>query len=194
MSAEEDLQLFYLSSRLINTELDQVEERYAIDLGRSQKRNNDTESGYYLQFPAAVRVEAAAMARHYRLFYCLENSICEMITDQLLAKHGEAWWDIAVPQIVRDSVAKNLTRERDAGVTLRSDDPIDYTTFGELGEIIQSNWDVFGDTFASKKAVVRVMSGLNLLRAPIAHSAPLADDEVIRLELAVRDWFRGLPS
>ena len=43
-----------------------------------------------------------------------------------------------------------------------SAEPIDYTTFGELGEIIQSNWDVSDDTFASKKAVSRVMSGLNL--------------------------------
>lgn len=193
MIADQDFRLFYLSSRLVNTELDDVEDRLGIDLGRPTQ-DSESEPGYYLQFPAAMRIEATEMARHYRLFYCLENSIREMIIAQLLAQHGEGWWDAAVPQVVKDAVAKNMSRERDAGVSLRSDDPIDYTTFGELGEIIQSNWDVFGDTFASKKAVVRVMSGLNLLRAPIAHSAPLAPDEVMRLELAVRDWFRGLPN
>lgn len=34
------------------------------------------------------------------------------------------------------------------------------------------------------------MTMLNSLRGPIAHCSPLADDEVVRLRLAVRDWFR----
>ena len=75
-------------------------------------------------------------------------------------------------------------------MTLRSSEVIDYTTFGELGEIIQHNWDVFGDTFKNKSALRKVLNGLNLLRAPIAHCAPLAEDEVERLHLALRDWFR----
>jgi hypothetical protein len=34
------------------------------------------------------------------------------------------------------------------------------------------------------------MASLNTLRAPIAHCSPLGEDEVVRLQLAVRDWFR----
>jgi hypothetical protein len=67
---------------------------------------------------------------------------------------------------------------------------MDFTTFGELGEIIKANWDVFGGIFDSPKAVERVMANLNTLRAPIAHCSPLAPDEVLRLTLSVRDWFR----
>jgi bisphosphoglycerate-dependent phosphoglycerate mutase len=67
---------------------------------------------------------------------------------------------------------------------------VDYTTFGELGELIKTNWDVFGGIFSSVKAVERVMGSLNSLRALIAHCSPLADDEVVRLRLAVKDWFR----
>lgn len=83
-----------------------------------------------------------------------------------------------------------LQAERDTGVTPRSDEPIDFLTFGELGQIISANWDVFGAVFSSAKAVERVMANLNTLRGPIAHSSPLAEDEVVRLRLAVRDWFR----
>ena len=36
----------------------------------------------------------------------------------------------------------------------------------------------------------KIIASLNALRAPIAHCSPLADDEVIRLQLTVRDWFR----
>ena len=69
-------------------------------------------------------------------------------------------------------------------------DPIDFTTFGELGEIIKKNWDVFDSLFTSVRAVEKVMSSLNTLQGPIAHCSLLAEDEVLRLRLAVRDWFR----
>jgi Swt1-like HEPN len=65
-----------------------------------------------------------------------------------------------------------------------------FTTFGELGEIIKAHWEIFGSVFSSQKAVERVMGMLNSLRGPIAHCSPLAEDEVVRLQLAVRDWFR----
>lgn len=43
---------------------------------------------------------------------------------------------------------------------------------------------------SSPKAVERVKAALNILRGPIAHCTPLAEDEVVRLRLTVRDWFR----
>ena len=78
----------------------------------------------------------------------------------------------------------------DSGVTRRSLDELDYTTFGELSVIITSNWDVFGGLFGSRKALEKVMANLNTLRGPIAHCTALAEDEVLRLQLTVRDWFR----
>jgi hypothetical protein len=67
---------------------------------------------------------------------------------------------------------------------------IDYTTFGHLSGIITNNWDLFSTVFKSQKAVQKVMSSLNLLRGPIAHCCPLSDDEIDRLQLTVKDWFR----
>jgi hypothetical protein len=75
-------------------------------------------------------------------------------------------------------------------MTPRSDERLDFATFGELSQIIKQNWDLFGGMFSSVKAVERVMANLNSLRGPIAHCSPLAEDEVVRLRLTVRDWFR----
>jgi hypothetical protein len=75
-------------------------------------------------------------------------------------------------------------------MTRRSSEELDYSTFGELSVIIAANWDVFGGLFTSKKAVEKVMASLNSLRGPIAHCSALAEDEVVRLQLTVRDWFR----
>ena len=130
------------------------------------------------------------MARHYEVFYCLETSIRRLVREKLLESRGATWWDTAVPQAVRDGAQKNIQREADAGFTPRSVDPLDYTTFGELGDIVRTNWAVFSDTFDNEKAFGKIMSSLNLLRGPIAHCSPLAPDEVVRLQLTLRDWFR----
>lgn len=51
---------------------------------------------------------------------------------------------------------------------------------------------MFGALFKSEKAVTRIMANLNTLRGPIAHCTLLAEDEVVRLRLSVRDWFRQM--
>jgi molybdopterin-guanine dinucleotide biosynthesis protein A len=91
---------------------------------------------------------------------------------------------------ILEYVIENMQREIDSGITLRSQEEIDYTTFGELGEIVKSNWTSFGSMFSSQKAFTKIMTSLNTLRGPIAHCCPLAEDEVVRLQLTVRDWFR----
>ena len=67
---------------------------------------------------------------------------------------------------------------------------LDYTNFGELGQIIMSNWEEFADIFTDIRAVERILNNLNTLRAAIAHCTPLAEDEEVRLHLSLRDWFR----
>ena len=193
MSAEDDLKLFHITGSMIHADLDQVELEHNIDLGR-QRADSEThaEDAYYSQFESAIRAEAAAMAAHYELFYCLENSIRALVSSQLSSLGGEDedWWDASAPEAVKENVSRNIQREKDAGVTRRSPDPIDYTTFGELHELINANWESFSDMFNSRKGVTRVLSGLNLLRGPIAHCSPLAEDEVVRLQLSLRDWYR----
>ena len=130
------------------------------------------------------------MASHYELFYCLEKFARALVSEKLEAEHGATWWDTIVPSNVKENVKKNIQRELDSGITVRSTREIDYTTFGELGEIVRANWQSFGDTFNNEKAFSRVMNNLNILRGPIAHCSPLAPDEVVRLGLTLKDWFR----
>jgi hypothetical protein len=139
-----------------------------------------------------LRREAADMAAHYRVFYCLENSIRTLITEVLRESNGEEWWSSKVPESVKTHVAGTQKKEAESGIAIRSQEPIDYTTFGELGEIIKSNWQDFSDVFQNIKALEKVIATLNVLRGPIAHCKPLAEDEVLRLHLSVRDWFRSM--
>jgi Swt1-like HEPN len=153
-------------------------------------RAKSARDAYYPQITEQIRHDAAMMAQHYELFYCLEVSIRDVIRARLEEADKESWWEKHVPQFIRDNAALNKKRETEAGVTPRSDDLLSYTNFGELGQIITSNWTLFSDLFTDPKAVTATIARLNTLRAPIAHCSLLAEDEVLRLKLSLRDWFR----
>jgi Swt1-like HEPN len=186
---ESSVLVFGMRSQLLEHELDRIEREFAIDLKRGFQRDIDGDDSYYPQIESDIRREAGAMAPHYEVFYSLEKTVRALVADTL-SEEDDDWWTTRVPTQVRQDAESRQQRELDTGITPRSDDAIDFTTFGELGQIITSNWDVFEQTFASRKAVERVTANLNTLRAPIAHCSPLADDEVVRLRLSVRDWFR----
>lgn len=188
MIAEDKIKLFGFSHPALERDLDKVEATLNVDLGRHDL--DDKDEDYYPQFAQALRTEAADMGEHYELFYCLERSIRKLVAETLEAQHGKSWWTTAVPQPVRDNAKANMQREIDSGVTVRSEYEIDYTNFGELGEIVRGNWASFDAIFSSQKAFTKIMTSLNMLRGPIAHCCPLAEDEVVRLKLTLRDWFR----
>jgi hypothetical protein len=192
MSKTEDhLRSFGMSGLLVTEDLRSIEKTLGISLGHSDTKRTESITEYYPQFESKLRNEAEEMAKHYELFYCLENAIRTLISETLQESSGLDWWNgTRVPDVVKKGVAERIKRDIDSGMTRRSDEAIDYTNFGELSVIIVSNWDVFGTIFSSQRAVERVMNNLNLLRGPIAHCCPITDDEIQRLQLSVRDWFR----
>lgn len=181
---------FAMTNMLLEADLDRIEREHDVNLKRRVGLEKAKEGPYYSQFEERLRDEAREMARQYELFYCLEQSIRELIRDVFEASGELDWWNNRVPDSVRQNVKRSIKREREAAVTPRSSEDIDYTTFGELGEIIKTNWSLFGSVFNDIKAVEKVLNSLNALRNPIAHCSPLAPDEILRLELSLRDWFR----
>lgn len=192
MRAEDAIRLFGLNNLTVESSIRQTERTFDVDFGHRKNREQRTDQTYYPQFAERLRREASRMSKSYEIFYCLENSIREMIAQRLEEQHGTDWWNISVPEAVRKNAEVNRKRELSTGVTPRSDDLIDFTNFGELGEIIKGNGDIFGDMFRDVRAVERILAILNTLRAPIAHCKVLAEDEELRLHLGLRDWFRQM--
>lgn len=139
-----------------------------------------------------IKMQSERMSEYYKLFYLLENEIRKFIIDMLAPNLETDWWIKKVPDFVKQNAEKNLQREKKEGVIPRSDRMIDYTTFGELGEIIKSNWDTFAGVFTRHDVVgvERVLQQLNMLRGPIAHCGVLGEDDVVKLKLVVRNWYR----
>jgi len=191
MKLEDQIKFFGLNNLAVEAAIRQTEKRLGIQF-RHAAMNEEKDDEFYPQFPMHIRQEAESMAKHYEIFYCLETSIRQLVVERLREEAGADWWEKKVPDEVKKNAFQNRERESASGMTLRSDNLIDYTTFGELGQIISKNADIFGDTFRDLKAVARVLASLNNLRAPIAHCCPLAEDEVDRLHLSLKDWFRQM--
>jgi hypothetical protein len=190
MKTLDAIRLFGLNNLSVEAEIRRIESKLDVDFGHRRTVERSTDNAYYPQFKERLREEASEMAANYAIFYCLENSIRELIDQRLEEEHGADWWDKVVPEVVRKNADSNRKKEIAAGVTPRSSELIDYSNFGELGEIIKANWAIFGDMFKDIRALEQVLGRLNTLRAPIAHCKALADDEVVRLHLSLRDWFR----
>lgn len=189
ITIEDKIKLFVIANSIAENELNKIEENHNLDLGRKEI-TTDKKKDYYLQFSNEFRKEAKIMSEHYEVFYCLEKSIRSLVIQLMKEKYGENWWEEKVKEEIRKNVDSNIKREEESGFTQRSELKIDYTTFGELSQIVTGNWEAFEDLFKNTRAFQKIMNSLNLLRGPIAHCCPLAEDEVVRLEITVKDWFR----
>jgi len=78
------LKNFGMSNIFAEIDLDRVEKKFDINLGRPiESKKDDVGTRYYPQFDSNVRREAETMSGHYEIFYCLETSIRSLINDRL---------------------------------------------------------------------------------------------------------------
>jgi hypothetical protein len=177
-----------LQNFMLEADLDRLE-REGVALGRGNTASTSDLVDVEL-FEADILKQARKMADFYVIYYSLENTIRRLIRGVLSEKAGADWWDERVPQGVRAGVAEKQQKERDTVMAIRSEEPLTYTNFGELIDILNANWDDFGDLIRSKKAMQQTLTQMNQLRNVIAHSCELPEDEIQRFELLVRDWQR----
>lgn len=129
--------------------------------------------------------------RFFGAFFCLENSVRELITERLLARKGTDWWNSAVPGKIKQGVEKLKEKEsKNRYHTPRSVALIGYTMFGNLAQIIIANWDEFSDLFPDQAWVTSRFNDLEMSRNIIMHTGALPQIEIERIQIIVRDWIR----
>jgi hypothetical protein len=187
-SSLDRLKIFAMDNHALETELLKLE-KSGINIGRSQLLKKQEVVDVDL-FEAEIFAKARKMADFYVLYYCIENTIRKLISERMQEKYHADWWIKKVPEGVQKQVKDRQEQEKDTPMSIRSSDPLTYTTFGELIDILNANWSDFADTIRSQKAMQKILSELNSLRGVVAHSADLNDDEITRFQLLIRDWLR----
>lgn len=185
---DEQLLVFTMKNLLLEGELARLE-KSGIELGHIQTMKKDELVDTDL-FESEILRRAKKMADFYVLYFSLENSVRKLITDVLSEKHGAEWWEKKVPSGVKDNVKRLQKDERDTAMSIRSEENLAYTNFGELIDIFCSNWNDFAELLRSRKAVQDTLSQFNNIRNVIAHSCELNDDEILRFKLLIKDWLR----
>jgi len=188
MSLVDDLKLFGMQNLILESDLRKLEDSgIQIEHVKTIKREEVVDLELFEQ---DILKQARRMADFYGLYYSLENSIRRLISERLAEKHGANWWKDKVPEGVQKAVKEKQQDERDTTMSIRSEDPLSYTNFGELISIFDANWDDFSDTLRSKKAMQTILSQFNKIRNVVAHSCELNEDEITRFKLLMKDWFR----
>jgi hypothetical protein len=184
----EQLLLFGFKNLMLEGELAKLE-RSGIEIGHVQSIRKDELVDTDL-FEHEILQKARKMADFYALYFSMENSVRKLITDVLREKHGSDWWEKKVPEGIKDNVEKLQAKEKETAMSIRSDDNLAYTNFGELTDIFNSNWNDFADILRSRKSVQDTLCQFNNIRNIIAHSCELNDDEIVRFKLLIKDWLR----
>jgi hypothetical protein len=188
MSVADDLRLFGMHNLILESELGKLEDSgFEIQHAKTIQKAEIVDVEL---FENDILHEARRMADFYAIYYSLENSIRRLISGRLAEKHGANWWNNRVPEGVQKAVKEKQQEERDSAMSMRSEDQLRYTSFGELISIFDSNWDDFSDTLRSRKAMQSILAQFNKIRNVVAHSCELNEDEITRFKLLVKDWFR----
>ncbi|MBI1803783.1 MAG: hypothetical protein HY033_00220 [Ignavibacteriae bacterium] len=142
-------------------------------------------------FSPLIMHSATRMASLYVAFFCLENTVRELIAERLLERKGIDWWQNSVPQKIRKEVESlKAKEEKNKYHAQRSSALIGYTMFGNLAQIIISNWQDFSDLIPDQAWITSRFNDLEMSRNIIMHTGVLPEIEIERIESIVRDWIR----
>jgi hypothetical protein len=166
--------------------------------GRATSRKTDDarlaelESVLSLQFvDEEFRAPAREMAVVYTAIAAFENSVRTFVKKVLLEEFKADWWMKGVSEGIRKKAESRLQDEKDVKWHgQRGDDPMDFIDFGQLNNIIVSNWKLFEDLLIRQTWVQHILETMERSRNVIMHSGELRDEDIERVGTNLRDWMK----
>lgn len=134
---------------------------------------------------------AKSMSVVYTAIAAFESSVRSLVTKTLVEKYQEEWWEKGASNGVRDRAQKRMEDEQNAKWhAQRGQDAINYTTFGDLKNIMQNNWDLFEDLIGNLAWASGIFEVIERSRNVIMHSGSLEREDIERLGVNIRDWVK----
>ena len=142
-------------------------------------------------FSMIIRIQALKMSSIYMTFFCFENSVRELVSTRLKEKHGIEWWEKCSSSSIRKKVDGRKKKEQaNRWHDPRGSEPISYADFGDLSDIIITNWADFEDLFPDQDWIKNRLSDLEASRNVIAHNNLLSERDITRIKSHLGDWLR----
>lgn len=190
MTRRRDLRNWLFTGLAIDKSLDRMESE-GIGLRPSSTPTSVQHTIPLEDFSLPVRQSAMQAMPAYLAFFCLENSVRELVADRLSEKLGSDWWDKGASASMKKTVEERKEKEgKNRWHVERGAHEINYTNFGDLRTLIINHWALFQDLFPDQNWISSRLDELEGSRNIIAHSNVLDDREMIRLRLYLHDWTR----
>ena len=135
-------------------------------------------------------MQAEKMAIIYTAIHAFENSVRHFVSVAMVEEYQEEWWQ-NVSKKVQDKVLKRI--EDDSKFRWhgsRGGVEIEYCDFGDLSSIITNNWRVFEDVLVDLEWSKSTLSILERSRNIVMHGGVLAQQDIERIGMNIRDWLR----
>ena len=189
--SERKIKEFVFNALLLNNTFEELQKK-----GISVSRGEDFSQIAHVvenDFNPIIWNNAKNMSSVYASIYCIENTLRNFIVERLSERYGIDWWEQKVPAKIKEAVIKlKRTDEKNKYHSRRSEIDIGYTMFGNLGQIIISNWDDFSDIIPNQPWLTSRMDDLEMSRNVVMHTGMLPPDEIDRIENIVRDLLRQI--
>lgn len=132
---------------------------------------------------------ASRMAIVYAAVCAFENAARRLVSDVLLEKLGEDWWEKGVSQSIRRRAeSRRSEEEKIKWHGQRGDALINYTELGDLTSAIRNNWPHFEPHVPSIEWAASIFAVVERSRNVIMHSGELSLEDVTRVGINIRDW------
>lgn len=146
----------------------------------------------YAAVPGSIREGSIQMQRWFRMLYIFENVLREFITTRFIELKGDDWFEACSTSAMKSKVKDRKEKEEKSQWHVgRNQHPLYYLDFGDLGNLIKNNWDVFKDFFEQTWILSRIDEA-EKTRNVIAHTNILSAEEGQRLEMYLRDLLKQI--
>jgi len=119
-----------------------------------------------------------------------EKKLREYITSVLQSKLGEDWWELGIPQNIRENVKNRIEKEK-VNEPNRKYEDAEFLSFNDYYLILsyKNNWKlIFSNVFREKKHVLQThMEMIRLTRNRAMHSRDILKEDIIKLKVAISE-------
>jgi hypothetical protein len=134
--------------------------------------------------------DAQRMSIIYAAIHAFENTVRQLVLRAMAEAHGEDWWS-KVSTNIQSRVKSRM--EEDAKFrfhTPRGATEMMYCDFGDLSSIIVSHWVVFEAVLVNQGFAKATLDHLERARNIVMHGGMLAQEDIERVGMNIRDWIR----
>lgn len=154
----------------------EVEDDLILDL---EKNTNSIASKILKEIlPDDIKTKGYHMAEAYTYLYSVENSLRLFIEKTCKEIYGETYFtQITVPRALQNTIkSRQENAENKKWLSIRGNE-LFYLDFKDLGNLIDSNWDLFKNYFPNRDFIIPKLNEMSDCRNLIAHNSYIGETE-----------------